>query len=355
MADDEQQEERTEEPTEKRRREFREEGKVAQSQEVNTALLFSAVLLLWYFYLPDFWERMQSFLAYFWREAGTFAITPDSVVHLLVLSLKRFAVLLWPFLLTALIIGIAATAVQIGWLFTLKPLQPKASKMNPIKGAQNLVSKKALFEVVKSLMKIAMVAIIVATTVMANMEKLLALSQASLGESLALFVQLAGVILLKCALALLIVAVLDYLYQRHEMEEQMKMTKKELQDENKETEGDPELKKKMKSVQKEMANKRMMAEVPESDVVITNPTHVAVALTYRRDEMDAPQVRAKGTDHLARRIRSLAQENDVPVIQNPPLAQALNNVEVGDSVPQDMYKAVAEILAYVYNLKGQRL
>ncbi|MCF8031217.1 MAG: flagellar biosynthesis protein FlhB [Desulfohalobiaceae bacterium] len=355
MANDEQQEERTEEPTEKRRREFREEGKVAQSQEVNTALLFSAVLLLWYFYIPEFWERLQAFLSYFWREAGSLAITSDSVVHLLLLSLKRFAVLLWPFMLTALIIGIAATAVQIGWLFTLKPLQPKASKMNPIKGVARLVSKKALFEVVKSLMKIAVVGIIVATTIMGNMDRLLGLSQASLGASLGFFVHLAGVILLKCCLALLFVAVLDYLYQRHEMEEEMKMTKKELQDENKETEGDPQLKQKMKSVQKEMANKRMMAEVPESDVVITNPTHIAVALAYRRGEMDAPQVMAKGSDHLAQRIRSLAEENDVPVVQNPPLAQALNRVDLGESIPEEMYKAVAEILAYVYSLKGQRL
>ena len=355
MADDEQQEERTEEPTEKRRREFREEGKVAQSQEVNTALLFSAALLLWYFYLPGFWEGLQTFLAYFWREAGTLALTPESVVHLLLLCLKRFAVLLWPLLLTAVLIGIAANLVQIGPLFTLKPLQPKASKMNPIKGAARLVSKKALFEVVKSLMKIAVVGIIVATTVMSNLEKLLSLTQVSVGESLGFFVHLCGVILLKCCLALLFVAVLDYLYQRYEMEEQMKMTKKELKDENKETEGDPELKKKMKSVQKEMANKRMMAEVPESDVVITNPTHIAVALAYRREEMDAPQVMAKGTDHLAQRIRSLARENEVPVVQNPPLAQGLNEVELGESIPPEMYKAVAEILAYVYNLKGQRI
>lgn len=355
MAGDEQQEERTEEPTEKRRREFREEGQVAQSQEINSALLFLSLLLLWYFYMPDFWERLQSFLAYFWREAGTFALTPESVVHLLLTILVRFAVLLWPFMLLAFLVGIAATALQIGWLFTLKPLQPKISKMNPIKGAGKMVSKKALMEVLKSLMKLAVVVIIVATTVRNNLESLLLLPQASLGSTLELYIYLAGMVMLKCSLLLIIVAVIDYLYQRYEMEEQMKMTKKELKDEHKETEGDPQLKQKMKSIQKEMANKRMMQEVPESDVVITNPTHVAVALAYRRDEMDAPQVVAKGEDQLAQRIRSLARENEVPVLENPPLARALNKVEVGDAIPQDMYKAVAEILAYVYNLKGQRL
>jgi flagellar biosynthetic protein FlhB len=267
----------------------------------------------------------------------------------------RFAVLLWPFLLLALIIGIAATALQIGWLFTLKPLQPKISKMNPIKGAQKLVSKKALFEVAKSVMKLAIVVIIVATTVRNNIEEILLLPQASLGSTLEFYVYLAGTIMLKCSLLLILIAVLDYLFQRYEMEEQMKMTKKELKDEHKETEGDPQLKQKMKSIQKEMANKRMMQEVPQSDVVITNPTHVAVALAYRRDEMDAPQVVAKGEDQLAQRIRSLARESDVPVLENPPLARALNKVEVGDAIPPDMYKAVAEILAYVYNLKGQRL
>ncbi len=354
MADGEQQEERTEEPTEKRRREFREEGKVAKSQELNTALLFSGMLLVWFFYLPSFWEDLQPLLTYFWRVAGTYQVTTQSAGELLTLSLNLLAGLLWPLMLTSFLVGIGANMVQIGPLFTLKPLQPKASKMNPIKGIQRLISKKSVFELAKSLMKLAVIAGIVYFTLSSSVDSILSLSGVQLERSLQFYTEMAGEIMLKSCVALLIVAVLDFLYQRWEMEQQMKMTKKEVKDEHKETEGDPQLKKKIKSIQKEMANKRMMAEVPGSDVVVTNPQHIAVALAYRREEMEAPRVVAKGSDHLAQRIRTLARENEVPVVQNPPLARALNEVEVGQSIPEDMYKAVAEILAYVYSLKGRR-
>lgn len=355
MSDEEQQEERTEEPTEKRRREFREEGQVAKSQEVNTAVLLSSALLVWFFYAPIFWQKFKVFLAGFWQIAGQFELSPDSVIHLLILTVKELAVIFWPLLLLAIVIGFLANYIQIGWLFTLKPLEPKLSKLDPIKGLGRMVSKRSLFEVAKSLGKLLIIGLIAYLTLASKFEQTLLLLDTSISQSIHFLGNVAGLILFKCCLALIILAILDFLYQRWEMEEKMKMTKKELKDEHKETEGDPQLKQKMKSIQKEMARKRMMAEVPDADVVITNPTHIAVALSYRREEMDAPQIVAKGNDQIALRIKEIAEDNDVPIVENPPLARTLNEVEIGESIPETMYKAVAEILAYVYNLKGKTL
>ncbi len=355
MADGDQQEERREEPTEKQRRKFRDEGKVAKSQEVNTAFLFSGLLLVWFFYLPGFWQEIQMLLTYFWKAAGTFELTAESSGALLNLSIIRLSGIMWPLMLASVIMGIGANLLQIGFLFTTKPMQPKFSKLNPIKGIKRLLSKRSLIELLKSLMKLAVVVMIIYSTLAGSVEDILILSQVHLEKSLHYYAEMCGKIMFKCCIALLLIAVLDYLYQRWDMKEQMKMTNKEVRDEHKDTDGDPQLKRKIKTIQREMANKRMMAQVPDSDVVITNPEHIAVALVYHREKMEAPQVVAKGTDFLAWRIRTLARENKVPVVRNPPLARTLNEVEVGQRIPEDMFKAVAEILAYVYSLKGRNV
>ena len=348
---DEQQDERTEEPTEKRRREFREKGQVAQSREVNTAMLLTGVLILWSFYAPVFWGDLKELLAFFWRLCAEFTLTPGSFRQMLLFITIQMAALLWPLLLTGLLLGFLSGYIQIGWIFTTKPLEPDLNKLNPITGLGKLISKRSFFEAGKSFGKIAVVGVLAYWTLFARFDRFLGLAGVNLDAVMAFMADVMFTILLKCCLLLIVIAVIDFVFSRMEMEKKMRMTKQEVKEEHKETEGDPQLKQKVRSIQREMAQKRMMADVPESDVVITNPTHYAVALRYRREEMDAPTVAAKGADHLARRIREVAGEHDVPVVENPPVARTLYEVEIGDPIPEEMFKAVAEILAYVYSIR----
>ncbi len=345
-------EERTEEPTEKRRREFREEGKVAQSKEVNTALLLSTALLLWFWYAPNFVEGLERFLAGFWDQAGYWEVSPKAVVGWLGSGLAHLGLLLSPIFILSIVIGFLSGYIQFGWLFSPKALQPDIKKLDPIQGAAKFVSKRSAMELLKSLAKVAVVGTIAYWTLSDHFEQAIGLIGQPIEQILVFIGWTAAEILLKCCIALLFIAVIDYAFVRWEMEEQMKMSRKELQDEHKETEGDPQLKQRMRSIQRDMARKRMMAEVPKADVVITNPTHYAVALCYDRQTMDAPQVTAKGANVVAQRIREIATENGVPLVENPPVARVLHGLELGETVPESMYKAVAEILAYVYSLKG---
>ncbi len=347
-------EERTEQPTEKRRREFREEGQVAQSREVNTALLLSCFLLLWFFYAPNFVDGVMDLLHGFWANPAQMDLSPDSAPGWLILVLLHLAELFWPLLLLGMIIAVLASYIQIGWLFTVKPMQPKLSKLDPIKGAAKFVSKRSAMELIKSLLKIAVVAVVAYFALMDLVVPSMELLDRPVSEILAFIGRGAAEILLKSCLALVFIALLDYAFVRWEMEEKLKMSKKQLKDEHKETEGDPLLKQRMRSIQRDMARKRMMAEVPKADVVITNPTRLAVALSYEQKIMEAPEITAKGQGKVAEKIREIAVENDVPIVENPPVARGLHALEVGDAIPESMFKAVAEILAYVYSLQGSR-
>ena len=338
--------ERTEEPTEKRRREFREKGQVAQSREVNTAMLLSGTLLLWSFYAPFFWQDLKTFLGFFWRISGEYTVDSLSLRLMALFILKHLGLLL-----AVMLLGFLSGFLQIGWLLTGKPLKPDFTKLDPIKGLGRMVSKRSLFEALKSLGKIAIVGLIAYWTLFSAFDRFLGLAGAELSAAVGFMSAMMGRILLKCCLLLVVIALIDYLFTRWEMEEKMKMTKQEVKEEHKETEGDPMIKQKVRSIQRQMATKRMMAEVPKADVIITNPTHYAVALRYDRDKMDAPVVTAKGAEHLAKRIREMGVEHKVPIVENPVVARALYQVELGQVIPEHMFKAVAEILAYVYSLR----
>ncbi len=349
MADTDQ--ERTEQATAKRRKEFREKGQVAQSKEVQTAALLSATLLLWYFYAPPFWRRLSAWLAEMWRLSAAVDVTPAAVVALLGQLGMRAALLLAPLLLLVLLVGFFSSFLQIGWLFTFKPLQPDFAKLNPVAGATRFVSKRSLVEVVKSLAKVLLVGTVAYKVVSSEFDRALTLVDMEVFETVRFLGQVALRVLLKSCGILILLGLLDFLFVRWEMEQKMKMTKQEQKEEHKESEGDPHIKSRIRSLQYQMARRRMMAEVPKADVVITNPTHYSVALLYDRSRMEAPQVVAKGADHLAMRIREIARENGVPLVENRPVARALYKVELGKPVPEDLFKAVAEILAYVYGLR----
>ncbi len=346
--------EKTEQATAKRRQDAREKGDVAQSREVNTALLMTAAMILWFFYTPHFWRQLTEIVAAIWRHSAEFEVTPASVMVLVGTLMQKVSLLLAPLMLLALVVGFLASVMQIGWLFSTKAMEPKLSKLNPISGMKKFVSKRMLVDLLKSLAKVLLVGYVAYRTVAGEFENALYLVDMDLLDTLRFIGMVSFWIMVKTCLILIVLAVLDYAYTKWEMEEKLKMTKQEVKEENKESEGDPHLKGRIRSLQMEMARKRMMADVPTADVVVTNPTHLSVALSYQRGKMGAPTVVAKGADHLALKIREIARENQVPLVENVPVARALYKVEVGQEIPEDMFRAVAEILAYVYGLKGRK-
>lgn len=349
MADD--QQERNEEATAKRRDDFRKKGDVAQSKEVHTAAMMSAFLLLWISYGPYFWQELSALLTELWQVSGTYEVTRLSLHNLSLHVLSRIALLLAPIFLLTLVVGFLSSFLQIGWVLTAKPLIPDFTKMNPIKGAARFISKKSLVEMVKSLAKVVLVGVVAFKAVEAEFAGALHLVDMAPIDTLLYVGRVAVLVLAKSCGVLILLGLLDFLFVRYEMEQKLKMTKQEQKEESKESEGDPQIKGRIRALQQQMARKRMMAEVPKADVIITNPTHLSVAISYQRGKMDAPRIIAKGADHLAMRIREVASEHGVPLVENIPVARALYQVELGQEVPEEMFKAVAEILAYVYSLK----
>lgn len=345
--------ERTEAPSAKRRDDFRKKGQVAQSKEVQTAALFTIVLLFWIFYMPVFWQGLVKMLTAFFQGISEFEATTPSTLALAWFIGHKSMLLLSPLFLLVLVIGFFSSFFQIGWLFTTQPLVPDFNKLDPIKGAGRFFSKRSFIEVIKSIAKVALIAWIAYSTLINNFDEALLLIDTSTGATLLFLAKTAALILAKICAIMIFLAFLDFMFVRWEMEEKMKMTKQELKEEHKEMEGDPHVKAQIRSIQQEMARKRMMAEVPEADVVVTNPTHISVALKYSSENMDAPTVVAKGADIIALKIREIAREHDVPIVENPPVARLLHKIDLGSSIPDELFKAVAEILAHVYSLKGK--
>ncbi len=355
MAEDTPSGERTESPSAKRRQDFREKGQVAQSREVATAALFTAMLLFWWIYAPVFWDHLSRLVGAIWGNAGDFTITPSSMYRFTGFLFKQLALLMAPLFLVAMIIGFFATFLQIGWLFTTKPLVPDFSKLDPIKGMGRFFSKRSMVEIIKSTLKVLLIGYVAFKTIEGEFGKALVLGDTAMFESVRYLGMVAWKVLLKISGIMIVLAILDYGFVRWEMEEKMKMTRQEQKEEMKDTEGDPHIKSKIRSIQQQMARSRMMASVPDADVVITNPTRIAVAVQYRQGEMEAPVVLAKGQELVAGKIRELAREHDIPIVENPPVARLLHSkVEIGQAIPEELFRAVAEILAHVYSLKGRK-
>ncbi len=354
MADNSSAGERTEAPSAKRRADFRKKGQVTQSKEVQTAALLTISVGFWYFYAPIFWNQLSALLAEMWGGVGQYEITQTSLVLFASFILKQSALLLAPVFLVTLVVGFFSTFAQIGWLFTGQPLVPDLKKLDPIKGMSRFISKRSFVEIIKSLAKVLVIGWVSYKTLLGKFDDALLLSDMVLVETVYYLGNVTALVMLKVCAILIILAAIDYSFVRYEMEEKMKMTKQEQKEEMKESEGDPHVKAKIRSIQQAMARRRMMAAVPEADVVITNPTHYAVAIVYRTQEMDAPMVVAKGTDLIAARIREIARENDVLLVENPPVARLLHSrVEIGNPIPDELFQVVAEILAHVYSIKGK--
>ncbi len=269
------------------------------------------------------------------------------------LLVKTVAIVL-PLLLTLMAAGIVSNLMQTGFIFSGEPIQPKLSKISPLKGLKNMFSLKTIAELLKSLVKISVVGVIAYLTIRNEVGDVLPLMEQSVWQIMAYIGQVSFKILFATCWVLIVLALMDYLYQHWEHGRSLRMTKQELKDEYKNTEGDPLIKSRIRRLQREMAMRRMMTKVPTADVVITNPTHLAVALQYDQGRMAAPVVVAKGANLIAERIKEIAKENGVAVVENKPLAQVLYRmVDIAEAIPDNLYQAVAEVLAYVYRLKEQ--
>ncbi len=346
---------RTEPPTPKRRKKARDEGQVARSIELNNTAIFAGILICFLLYSKFTFRHLFDIYREFITNWLLIDLNDRNSYFLLLLSMKKFLIIIAPWLITIMAVGVIINIFQVGWHITTKPLSPKFSKINPIKGFSRFFSKDMLINLGKSILKVIFVGIILYFSVKDELPKIVQLMDLSPYEVLVFISKLTFKLFLKVFLIFLIpLGILDYIYQKYEYEENLKMTKEEVKDEMRQAEGDPEVKKKIRSKQMEIARRRMIKEVPKADVVITNPVHLAVALMYDRKTMPAPKVIAKGAGIIAERIKEIARENDIPIIENKPLARTLfKNVELGDFIPESLYKAVAEVLAYVYRLKGK--
>lgn len=344
--------EKTEEATPRKRQEARRKGQVFKSVELVGALTLLTTYMVLKLVGPYMGGRVMTFSRTLWEQGATQDWSEAGVRLLLINTFLMVAAVVAPVLLAAAVAGVAGNVLQVGFNFTFEPLMPKLERINPASGFKRIFSARSVAELAKSILKITIISYIAYKTVADD----IMIFPSLLGMEMVQVVQfLAGLVsrlLLWVGVAMLVMALADYLYQRWEYERSLRMSKQEVKDEFKQTEGNPEIRAKIKQKQREMARRRMMQDVPKADVVVTNPTHFAVALAYKQTEMGAPKVLAKGQDLVALRIRALAKEHQIPIVENPPLARQLHHsVEIGQEIPGDMYQAVAEVLAFVFQLK----
>ncbi len=280
---------------------------------------------------------------------------PFASIQVLVRGMMlQIGIIVLPVFAAGVFIVFVCDVVQVKWKPTTKPLKPKFSKLNPVSGFKKFLSLNSLVELVKSVLKLAVVGYVVYKYIVDEISQIFILYNISLNQAIGLIGKIVTDLGIRIALLYMLIAFLDYVYQKRKFKKDMKMTKQEVKDEYKNQEGDPQIKGKQKQKMREASMRRMMQQLPEADVVITNPTHYAVAIKYDAEKYDAPYVIAKGEDYLAQRIKDVAKENDIEIVENKPLARMLYaNVEVGGLIPPELYQSVAEVLAFVYHLKGK--
>lgn len=352
MAEDEDKESKTEEPSERKLQRARQEGQVAISQEIKSLLMLVTALALVATLAPWLSGQLKKHLGGLLANAHAVPLDPEGFRMWFLHAILGGIILLSPVLVITFLAAILSGTIQYGLVFTPKKIAPKLSNISPISGFKRIFSRNQLFEMVKSVFKIALVTVVLLALVvpqLATPEVYMAVDPVLVLENLH---ELLVLVLFGVVVTFSLIAAADWWWQRYRHREQLKMTKQEVKDEHKDTEGDPQIKGKIRQMRLQRSRQRMMAAVPQASVVITNPTHYAVALRYDMEDMPAPKLVAKGVDSLALRIRALAEENDVPVMENPPLARALYSaVELDQEIPPEHYKAVAEVIGYVMKLK----
>lgn len=344
--------ERTESATPRKRAQAREEGRVVKSREVVSTVLFLGNLLFFSAAGVALVQQMQTFMYMDFLNLNTTEVSPAGMVLLGTRYLQRLAVMVLPLLGLMFTLGLLSNLLQTGFLISWKAAAPKWSHVNPAEGLQRLFSSQALGELGKGILKLGLVGVVLFAVIRAQVEQFVGLSIQPLEFIMQYMGHSTMTICIRALYVMVVIAIVDYAWQRWQYEKSLRMSPQEIKEELRQEEGDPQRKAHIRGLMREMAMKRMMQDVPKADVVITNPTHLAIALRYRRDEMPAPQVVAKGAGHVAERIKTIAQEHRIPLVENKPVAQSLyKSVDIGGLIPEALYKAVAEILAYVYRFR----
>ena len=347
--------EKTEPATAKKLKDARKEGKVAKSKELTSAFDLIVLFLCLKIFVSYVGGNLLGLFDLVYGNMADFVRINEGYMSSQAVSTVLFPVIIrWlltvlPFFVFGVVITFLISVIQVGWTVSAKPMQPKLSKFNPINGFKRIFSKDTMFELVKSIFKVGIIIYIAYTSVRDEAGHLFILYELDLKQAIALVGTLIIDIGLKISIVYLIIGIADYAYQKWKFNDEMKMTKQEVKDEFKNTEGDPQIKGRQRRKMQEVSQRRMMQDVPKADVVITNPTHYAVALKYEAEVRPAPYVVAKGEDYLAQKIKEVARENNVEIVENKPLARMLySNVDIGADIPPELYQAVAEILAVIF-------
>ena len=352
MAENKDGTEKTEQPSGRRLEEARRKGQVATTRELTPVFVLCGgvgMLTLW---APMVWRQFQHQSQSWFEMAGTLSLNADTAYALLVNITERVLLPLLPFALILAGLGVIAMFLQTGPLWVEEVFKPKLSKLNPLNGLKRIFSLRGIVELLKSVMKVSLVAGIVYMVISHDLKQVIQLPTLSMGDALSATWTIVLKIVLSVGFVFLVLAIADFMYQRWQFMRDMRMTKQEVKDESRDVEGDPLIRSRRLSLQRERARQRMMQAVPKADVVITNPTHVAVAVRYDAGSMAAPTVVAKGAGVLSDKIKQIARHAGVPIIENRSLAQGLYRmVKVGHEIPGDLYRAAAEVLAYVYGLR----
>jgi flagellar biosynthetic protein FlhB len=347
-------EERTESPTAKRRQEAREKGTVAKSTEINSVLVLLSGVLMLNALGPWLYRRFHDMLISNLKRISAPGTSEAFLISVTTEALKDALLLSMPVVGVIMAVGMIANYIQVGFLFTLKPLTPSLDKINPLSGFKKLFSMRSLAEMVKNVFKLVIIGWVAYSSIEQVFPTFLNLNDTSIAAIWLIMLSTGYTIVVRICLVLIALAILDYGYQRFEHEKQLKMTRQELKEEHRQMEGDPKVKSRIRSLQMEMSRRRMMQEVPKATVVVTNPTFIAIALRYEPGRQDAPEVVAKGKRVIAEKIKQLARDAAVPIVEDKPLARAMyDKVDIGAPIPMEFFTAVAEIIAYVYRLKNK--
>nr|WP_319397064.1 flagellar biosynthesis protein FlhB [uncultured Desulfobacter sp.] len=345
--------EKTEDASGRKLNKAREQGQVAKSQEIPSVVIVLAGVTALYVTASFFYQNCVEVFRYNFMFTRVPELNPADLTVMLIYHAKKIFLMCLPVFSAVMIAAVISNIAQVGFHISWQTLEPKLSKLNPISGFKSKFSSSAIVEFLKSLAKLTVISLVCYLATRGDLSEVLTLYDNSIAQILLFLFVKSFWIFIKVCIVMILVAILDYTFQKWKFLEDQKMTKKEVKDERKQTEGDPAVKSKIRQLQMAAARKRMMAAVPQADVVVTNPTHLAVALQYDKEKMDAPGVVAKGAGAVAENIKRIALENDVPIVEDKPLARNLYRVvDIGDQVPLEYYQAVAELLAYVYGLKN---
>lgn len=350
--------EKTEPATQKKLDDARKEGKVSKSKELTAAFDLIVLFLSLKIFISFVGSHMLEVFTYVYSGIADFVkinrayLSAQAISGLIMSVILKWLIIVLPFFIFGFAVALLVNIIQVGWKVTAKPMEPKLTKLNPLNGFKRIFSKDSLFQLGLSIIKLSVIGLLAYQSINGQKDNLFILYDIPITQA----ISLVGSIIIdtgfKISLVYLVVGIADFVYQKWKFNDEMKMTKQEVKDEYKNTEGDPQIKGRQRRRMQEASQRRMMQDVPKADVVITNPTHFAVALQYDPNTSGAPILLAKGEDYLALKIKEVARENEVEIVENKPLARMIyHNVEIGSEIPPELYQSVAEVLAMVYHIK----